>query len=779
VRTLNQSTSASDAVGARPAYRRARLLGALRLSEIPGALGIERGAVKGIWTPDFVVLCALVALTILLGRVFSKVKVVPGTPIYVTEVGIAAMIVFALWRVGLRSSLERIRKVVPVVPLLLFWLAGAIAAARGLYSFGFHRVQPDIALAEYSIFVPLLAVVVDTRERIVRLFGIVFACSVVITIVYGFLFHLDGDNWFLQKDPGVAIAMYMTFAVLFVVARLVVGASLTPLELLFGGIGLVLISASTVRAALYALAAALVVVVLLAPHGRRLLGAGVACAALAVSVGGALLLEKAVPLGQPTVIAHAVSFGDRFVADDGGTDFIGGVVDRGDAATGKVSRALALGERYDLAALTDLQPGSRYTVTFAVKPLNGHTTTGIAGDPTGLRWGQALWTAAPVERWQFFRKTLTATTTSEELAVVALSGSPQVLVDAVTVVKGAVPGPSGDFVPQRAVARPGFTADDSLSAFSGGTIVLEGGAQGHAARRVELGEPLEITALKGLRRRVRYTVTFAVKPLQAMVTRGFVGDARGRGWGRRSWRTSATPTWQFFHMTLTPKASRQDLTLKAVAGSPAVLFDAISVRKAGAGGPVGPVQENPTLNPHRPKPLPPSKSDSQLPLARDLGATFGGTARGGRNVRWRLAIWRYMLEQTAHDPVFGVGFGRPTNFRWEGLTYDGRTGDPLNQQDVTGPHNSFVNLIFRTGALGFLSLLALAAVAAVRLFRALRRRRSVPLDRALLVAAASIFAAVCVIASFSVALEGPFMGMFFWIFLALALILSRPAGAPR
>jgi hypothetical protein len=264
-----------------------------------------------------------------------------------------------------------------------------------------------------------------------------------------------------------------------------------------------------------------------------------------------------------------------------------------------------------------------------------------------------------------------------------------------------------------------------------------------------------------------------------MVTRGFVGDARGRGWGRRSWRTSATPTWQFFHMTLTPKASRQDLTLKAVAGSPAVLFDAISVRKAGAGGPVGPVQENPTLNPHRPKPLPPSKSDSQLPLARDLGATFGGTARGGRNVRWRLAIWRYMLEQTAHDPVFGVGFGRPTNFRWEGLTYDARTGDPLNQQDVTGPHNSFVNLIFRTGALGFLSLLALAAVAAVRLFRALRRRRSVPLDRALLVAAASIFAAVCVIASFSVALEGPFMGMFFWIFLALALILSRPAGAPR
>ena len=55
-----------------------------------------------------------------------------------------------------------------------------------------------------------------------------------------------------------------------------------------------------------------------------------------------------------------------------------------------------------------------------------------------------------------------------------------------------------------------------------------------------------------------------------------------------------------------------------------------------------------------------------------------------------------MLEKTAHDPVFGVGFGRPTNFVWRGMIYYARTGDKTNSQDVTGPHNSFVNMLFRT-----------------------------------------------------------------------------------
>src|SRR5829696_7350559 len=88
-------------------------------------------------------------------------------------------------------------------------------------------------------------------------------------------------------------------------------------------------------------------------------------------------------------------------------------------------------------------------------------------------------------------------------------------------------------------------------------------------------------------------------------------------------------------------------------------------------------------------------------VANEIGASFEPDGEGGQNVnaRWRLAYWRFTLEESAERPLNGVGFGRPANFIWNGVPYDRRTGDPSDSHDVTPPHNSFMNVLYRMGVL--------------------------------------------------------------------------------
>ena len=168
-----------------------------------------------------------------------------------------------------------------------------------------------------------------------------------------------------------------------------------------------------------------------------------------------------------------------------------------------------------------------------------------------------------------------------------------------------------------------------------------------------------------------------------------------------------------------------------------------------------------------------------LPLASDLKNTFAGDTISGQNASWRLAIWRYMVRQTLKEPFFGVGFGKPTNFVWNGTRYDARVGDTSNPFDVVAPHNSFVNLLYRTGLVGFLGLLAILAVAAIRVWRALHASGASQFDRAVLLGCVGAFVFSAVIASFNVALEAPFLALIFWLYLALLLVLPGMLGSQQ
>jgi O-antigen ligase len=159
------------------------------------------------------------------------------------------------------------------------------------------------------------------------------------------------------------------------------------------------------------------------------------------------------------------------------------------------------------------------------------------------------------------------------------------------------------------------------------------------------------------------------------------------------------------------------------------------------------------------------------------GASFSApTDEGGvNNAAWRLSYWKYELEETASNPLLGVGFGRPAAFTWRGVTYDTRTGE--DDYSVSPPHNSFVNLLFRTGLVGLAALVALWAIGVWRTLRAWWAGGGG--DRPWYAALLALVVFATAIASLNVALEGPYMGIVIWTLVGLLLLLPRRLAPAR
>lgn len=168
-------------------------------------------------------------------------------------------------------------------------------------------------------------------------------------------------------------------------------------------------------------------------------------------------------------------------------------------------------------------------------------------------------------------------------------------------------------------------------------------------------------------------------------------------------------------------------------------------------------------------------------LSRELTALGGGDTAEADNVRWRLAYWGELIGRTPSDPVFGVGLGEPAAFLWEGRKYDFRDGrpetpsHPNSKLNVAGPHNSFISWVYRLGIPALLALIFVLFVAGRNVWRAFRGELGAE-DRVTLTTLAAMVAAATVTASFNEALTGPFIGLFFWIPLAMLLLWPSVRG---
>ena len=152
-----------------------------------------------------------------------------------------------------------------------------------------------------------------------------------------------------------------------------------------------------------------------------------------------------------------------------------------------------------------------------------------------------------------------------------------------------------------------------------------------------------------------------------------------------------------------------------------------------------------------------------------------GTMKGDNN-EFRRTFWKVMAtETTTSNPVFGKGFGY--NFLPQFEAYYARGA----WDGLRSPHNYYVTVYGRMGAVGLLVFLAITVVIvknAVRAALLVRAGRLSPADFSYWCAAVVLL----VSATFGVVLEGPMGAIPFWTFLGLAArqtLKAKPEATPE
>jgi len=160
-----------------------------------------------------------------------------------------------------------------------------------------------------------------------------------------------------------------------------------------------------------------------------------------------------------------------------------------------------------------------------------------------------------------------------------------------------------------------------------------------------------------------------------------------------------------------------------------------------------------SLIPWNPAQLPAAVSDTFARIESIIG-------HDDANASWRLEIWKRAILFGIEHPLAGAGFGKSM-------------GDELafGETDRVDPHNSYVAIFFRMGLPG---IIAFGALWVQVIGSALARSRSVTVNKTLLGMAMSAHMASAIFAFFNVVLEGPYMGIPFWVSLALVHQASQP-----
>jgi hypothetical protein len=139
-----------------------------------------------------------------------------------------------------------------------------------------------------------------------------------------------------------------------------------------------------------------------------------------------------------------------------------------------------------------------------------------------------------------------------------------------------------------------------------------------------------------------------------------------------------------------------------------------------------------------------------------------------RNNIWRFLVWRRMaLDWAAGRTFVGAGVGKPWFY---GALY--HTSFHYGEDRLgLDPHNSYLNLLYRYGAVGFLILVALLLSVLYYLWKALLIQPGI--GDVLLECIVLYFFYTVVFVCFTVGLEGPSYSMPFWMALGLGYARAR------
>lgn len=666
---------------------------------------------------ELLVLAALFLLTGAFGRTFSKIELGLSW-VHPTEVVLVVVLTAALLRTPPRHWLQGLRRTGTLIPLLILWFFGLVAVVRGLMDWGFPRVLNDVGLIEYSVFLPLLVLLVRERFEFLWLSRVI-ALAGALAIAALAASSWAPEGWQVSSNLNLIAAasgMYAIIYVAWIAARHVAGIAIQPWQYAATVFTVALIILGSARSVWVGLLVALAIVGAFSMSGRRVAFAGGVGAMLVLGAGLSAVAEQvrlpevpspataasqllvSTPPGEARGAGEEVVAGGNPQPDDLEIEDAGAGSGRG--APGP-ERATAETPTSDAASRPDHDDAATHT------PIDAKARPYSLQENSGIEFGNTDGYSSFAENGLAVSKTR------------------------------AVAG--------RYSLKASYTDD------------------------LRLAKTLTLPLATASRHRLSAWVYVPRTWDGGEITIGTDGTWAGATEDLAGNSTAAKGEWARIHIKLRPDGG--DLLggvhIRATsAPSPGeqVYIDNLTIRPAAGVGPT--VLPLDSVG---------AEADAEASGLGELTASFRESSQQA-NARWRLAFWSFMLEESARRPFFGVGFGRPSNFEWEGIRYDRRTGNPEDPFDVSGPHNSFVNLLYRTGLPGLLALVAIMLLAVTRLVPFTRRLSGD--DKAVAIWLLAALAATTVVASFTVALEGPFMGIFFWAILGLALIAPQVLGRP-
>ena len=141
------------------------------------------------------------------------------------------------------------------------------------------------------------------------------------------------------------------------------------------------------------------------------------------------------------------------------------------------------------------------------------------------------------------------------------------------------------------------------------------------------------------------------------------------------------------------------------------------------------------------------------------------------NSRYRLFLWREMLEAISIKPLFGWGFGKgflPYSLEAKGWL----TGDAKKRAWVA-PHNSILNMTYKTGIIGFLIFILILSNFFRRIIRFIKYDCEDEKIRIYSTALLSCVVYILVVSLFGATLEAPHLGSFLWITMGLTIAVEN------
>lgn len=241
---------------------------------------------------DVWLLCVLLVASATVGREFAQVEV-PGTPAFVTDAALVVLAILLVRRYGVRGLREHLVRL-PLVPLLVYWFAGAVAIVRGLDAYGFDLTKQDTGLVLYSLFLPLAALVASDSRRFRLVFHVLMwagALSGALVLIQYIAVASFAVNSPVTPDSG----LYPTVFPAWVFARLVLAHPVPRLHMVAALVSLLGVGATGQRAAWLGMLLAFVVIAVVAGSAaerrRRLAIAATTAAGFALLAGGTAALE--------------------------------------------------------------------------------------------------------------------------------------------------------------------------------------------------------------------------------------------------------------------------------------------------------------------------------------------------------------------------------------------------------------------------------------------------------------------------------------------------------